>query len=36
MLLCLAAGAIGALPYYFEKLFIFTFVSYICLFIIVI
>ena len=36
MLLCLAAGAIGALPYYFEKLFIFTFVSYICLFIIVV
>ncbi len=36
MLLCLAAGAMGALPYYFEKLFIFTFASLFCLFYIII
>lgn len=32
LLLCLTAGAMGALPYYFEKLFIFTFASLFCLF----
>lgn len=35
LLLCLAAGALGALPYYFEKLFIFTFISYFSIFCII-
>lgn len=36
LLLCLIAGAAGALPYFFEYLFIFTFVSFFILFYIVI
>ena len=32
LLLCLLAGALGALPYYFEELFIFTFISLFALF----
>ncbi len=36
LLLCLMAGALGALPYYFENLFIFTFASLFCLFFLII
>lgn len=32
LLLCLLAGALGALPYYFEELFIFTFISLFAIF----
>ena len=32
LLLCLLAGALGALPYYVEELFIFTFISLFAIF----
>ena len=32
LLLCLLAGALGALPYYVEELFIFTFISFFAIF----
>ncbi|MBQ8896590.1 MAG: apolipoprotein N-acyltransferase [Clostridia bacterium] len=36
LLLCLLAGAMGALPYYIETLFIFTFISLFCQFLLLI